>query len=221
MTTLPESPASEHYLVSHGKSGGLGNFSTEKPLCLRRGDRILIDSPRGREVGTVLCAASVRQSRILGAVSSGTIVRPLAPADESALKHLRDTEQRLFEAGRRLARAQALPLEILDVDMLFEGRAILQFVGSGESPLEGFVQTLNRTFQLDIRLENLALPEEKREPADQGCGKPDCGKTEGGGCSTCSTGGGCSSCGTGATDIRPYFAHLRAKMEAGNRTPLL
>ena len=47
----------EHYLVSHGRSGGLGRFSAPPSSKLNRGDRVLIDSPRGREVGTVLCEA--------------------------------------------------------------------------------------------------------------------------------------------------------------------
>ncbi|HWY85416.1 MAG TPA: PSP1 C-terminal domain-containing protein [Gemmataceae bacterium] len=211
----------EHYLVSHGKSGGLGSFTAHMSQVLRRGDRVVIDSPRGREVGTILCAASVRQSRMLGAIATGSIVRPLAAGDATALTELRATEQRLFEAGRELARAQSLPVEVLDVDVLFDERAILQYVGPQETPLDEFARTLSQAFHLDIRLENLALPKESAELHDHGCGKPDCGKTAGGGCSTCSTGGGCSSCGTGATNLRPYFAHLRTQMEVKNRTSLV
>ena len=217
---LEEGSPPEHYLVSHGKSGGLGSFTTQVPCLLRRGDRVIIDSPRGREVGTILCPANIRQARILGAVASGAILRPFAPADEITLLRTRALEERLFEAGRRLAKAQVLPMEILDVDVLLQDRAILQFVGTEDTALDAFVQSLSQTFQLDIRLENLAQAPEVEEES-HGCGKPDCGKAEGGGCSTCSTGGGCSSCGTGATDIRPYFAHLRAQLEATQRTSLL
>jgi hypothetical protein len=213
--------ADGHYLVSHGKSGGLGHFTARLPQALRRGDRVIIDSPRGREVGTVLCPANVRQSRILGHAPSGAIVRPLTPADDTALAQLRETEQRLFEAGRLLAREQGLPVEVLDVDVLFEDRAILQLIGVDETPLDTFVGALRQAFHLDIHLENLAVAREPAEPEDHGCGKPDCGKTAGGGCSTCGTGGGCSSCGTGGTDLRPYFAHLRTQMEAKKRTSLL
>src|SRR5207253_8508299 len=112
------------------------------PQPLRRGDRVLIDTPRGREAGTVLCPASVRQSRLLGAVTSGAIIRTLTPADDATLIQMRATEQRLFDAGRELARTQGLPLEILDVDMLFEERAVLQVVGVDETPLDAFVGAL-------------------------------------------------------------------------------
>jgi hypothetical protein len=214
-----ERPADDCYVVGHGKSGGLGHFTSRRPLPLGRGDRVIIDSPRGREVGTVLCPANARQARILGAVASGGIVRLLTPDDEMALKHSRETEQRLFEASRRLARDSDLPVEILDVDVLFEKRAILQVVGMNDTPLDAFVGTLSQAFRLDIQLENLALAH-PMENADHGCGKPDCGKRSGGGCTTCATGGGCASCG-GAVDLRPYFAHLRQQMEARNRTSLL
>jgi hypothetical protein len=214
------SASAEFYVVSHGKNGGLGSFNTLEPLLLRRGDRVLVDGPRGRETGTVLCRANVRQSRILGAVASGIVVRPVTAADDATLQRLRMQEQHVFEAGRRLAQANALAVEILDVDMLWSGCAVLQFVGPTAAPLSDFVQDLSRACQCEVRLENLALPAEPPEPASHGCGKPDCGKT-GGGCSSCGTGGGCSSCGSAKTDLRPYFAHLRAQMEASNRTPLL
>jgi cell fate regulator YaaT (PSP1 superfamily) len=207
------------YLVSHGKSAALGHFTSQLSSILGRGDRVVIDSPRGREVGTVLSSANVRQFRLLGGVA-GVIVRSLTRADEAALADMRAMEERLFEAGRELARTQGLPVEILDVDMLFEDRAILQVVGVDQTPLDEFVAALRQAFRVDVRLEDLASYREPAAPAEHGCGKPDCGRTADGGCSTCATGGGCSSCGGGA-DLRPYFAHLRAEMEARNRTPLL
>jgi cell fate regulator YaaT (PSP1 superfamily) len=220
MTAPPDTTTAEHFLVSYGKSGGLGSFSVSEPLALERGDLVVVDTPRGRELGTVLCPASVRQARLLGAVASGTIIRPLSSDDDSALEEAHVLSRRLFDAGRQLAQSRELALEILDVDVFFEDRAVLQFIGDDLPELDAFAQALSDSFHLDIRLENLALPQAPAE--SHGCGKPDCGKTAGGGsCSTCSTGGGCSSCGSGATDLRPYFAHLREQMDAGQRTSLL
>ncbi len=216
-----EGELSEHYIVSHGKSGALGSYAVAIPLHLGRGERVVLESPRGLEVGTVLCPASIRQARLLGAVSTGTIQRPVGPEDEIALVGLEERGRRLFNAARDLARQSKLPLEILDVDMLLDGRAILQFVGP-DVPLDDFVHTLNQDFALDIRLENLALPAaDHNDHAHGGCGKPDCGRSAGGACATCGSGGGCSSCGSGKVDMRAYFGHLREKMENGRRTPLV
>ncbi|MCI0376711.1 MAG: hypothetical protein L0215_03820 [Gemmataceae bacterium] len=210
----------EFYVVSHGKSGALGNFAVAEKLAPARGQRVVIQSKRGLELGAVLCPASVRQSRLLGAQSSGTILRLVESEDEAALTRLQALGHQIFDAGRRLAREQSLPLEILDVDMLLDGQALLQYVGGESDQIDAFADALEQSFALKIRLENLALPAPHEEHG--GCGKPDCGRTEGGGgCSTCGSGGGCSSCGSGHVDLRPYFAHLRTKMEEQRRVPLV
>src|SRR5205807_2272841 len=90
----------EHYLVSHGKSGGVGSFVAPGPMVLCRGDRVVIDGPRGREAGTILCPANIRQARLLGAMDSGSIVRSLIPDDEAALAGLHELGQQLFDFSR-------------------------------------------------------------------------------------------------------------------------
>src|ERR1700730_1682860 len=69
------------YVVSFGKGGGLGVFTADEPLALRRGDRVVIGSPRGTQAGPVLCAATRGQPRLLGARAAGPLLRPLAPDD--------------------------------------------------------------------------------------------------------------------------------------------
>ena len=129
-------------------------------------------------------------------------------------------EERIFETSRAWAVHDGLMLEILDVDVLLDGsNAIIQFLGI-DTDTEKFALALEQHFSLAIRLENLAVHEPHEEHEHGGCDKPDCGRSAGGGCSTCSTGGGCSSCGSGKTDLREYFGHLRTKMESGQRTPL-
>jgi hypothetical protein len=66
----------------------------------------------------------------------------------------------------------------------------------------------------------LAVPAAPDAHEHGGCDKPDCGRTAGGGCTSCSSGGGCSSCGSSKVDLRPYFSHLRDKMEAKGRIAL-
>jgi hypothetical protein len=67
-------------------------------------------------------------------------------------------------------------------------------------------------------MHNLAVPP---AASDGGCGEPNCGRTSGG-CTSCGTGGGCATgCGGARPDMTEYFAHLRAKMERRDFTPLL
>lgn len=215
-------PAHDQYVVSFGKSGAVGVFTAAAPLALRRGRAVVLQTSRGLEIGSVLCPASLRQARILGAVSSGALLRPVEREDEERRDQLSALEQAIFETGRAWVSRDELPLEILDVELLFDGeQAIVQFVGE-ETGTEHLAASLREQFRLMVRLENLApaTPSSEEEPEPR-CDKPDCGRTaEGGGCTTCSTGGGCSSCGSGKPDLRPYFSHLRDKMETNQRIPL-
>jgi hypothetical protein len=206
----------DQFVVSHGKSGALGVFTSAEPLVLRRGQRVLVQTTRGIEIGAVLCPATLRQARLLGAVSSGPLLRCLTAGDEAHRSILETIEQQIYDASRALAQHDGMTLEILDVEVTFDGaRAVVQFVGKADHT-ELLAAALERQFALSIRLENLAAPTEHDHP---GCDKPDCGRTNGGGgCTSCSTGGGCSTCGSGKTDLREYFSHLRSKMES--RIPL-
>jgi cell fate regulator YaaT (PSP1 superfamily) len=222
MSALPDlfvrPDAADQFVVSFGKSGALGVFNAPAPLVLRRGDRVVVRTQRGTEVGSVLCAATIRQARLLGATGTGDLLRPLAPTDTSRLPALQQLARELYAAARQRVLQDGLRVEILDVDMLLDGdQAIVQYVGD-EAALDTFAQALERRFAVAVRLENLAVAA-STDNEHGGCDKPDCGRNAGG-CSTCSTGGGCSSCGSAKVDLRDYFAHLRDKMEHGQRRPL-
>ena len=209
------------YLVSHGKSGAFGLFVADMPMSLQRGDRVIIVSSRGQEVGSVLCPANSRHGQYLPDSPPGKLMRPATADDELALAGLADLCQAIFADSRDLALQFHLPIEILDVDILLDrSQAIVQFLGPSDADFNDFVDALASRHQMPIHLENLALPQEHLDVSHGGCGKPDCGRVDGGGCTTCGTGGGCSSCGGGKVDMKAYFAHLRTKMEE-RRTPLL
>src|SRR5947209_17184503 len=93
-------PSADQYVVSFGNSGGVGVFTAAQPLPLRRGDRVLVESPRGTEVGSVLCPATVRQARLLGATASGALLRPLGPEDVARCDELRRLARDVFDAAR-------------------------------------------------------------------------------------------------------------------------
>ena len=66
----------DQFVVSHGKSGALGVFTAAEPLPLRRGQAVILQTNRGIEMGRVLSPATLRQARILGATSAGTLPAP-------------------------------------------------------------------------------------------------------------------------------------------------
>jgi hypothetical protein len=211
--------AADQFICSFGKSGALGVFNAPAPMVLRRGDRVVVRTPRGIEIGSVLCPASVRQARLLGATAAGDLLRPLSADDVTRAAELNAVAQTVYDEARRQIGITQLAIEVLDVEILLDGRqAIVQHVGD-DPRLDEWAHALEQRFTIAVRLENLAQPAAHAEE-HAGCDKPDCGRNAGG-CSECSTGGGCSSCGSGKVDMREYFAHLRQKMENSQRRPLL
>jgi hypothetical protein len=210
------------YLVSHGASGGVGRFAAGEGLCCRRGDRVVVESRRGLELGVVLCPTTPRHARLLADPAVGRLVRRATVADEAEARRLRALAHALFAEGRRLAAEGGLPFEILDVELLLDGRrAVVQHLGWAECDYTSFADSLGRPHGLEVLMEDLAIPLAPVEEGHGGCGEPGCGRANGaGGCSSCGPGGGCSSCG-GNVDLRDYFAHLRTQMEQKQRVPLL
>jgi len=225
MNAAPLSPVQDYYLVNHGKNGALGSFRVSAPLALRRGEKVVLETSLGLEVGAVLGPASVLQSRRLG--DAGMILRRVQHSDEFELLQGKARADALFDQARILCRRLNLDLELLDVDLSLDGRQALLLVLAGDNVnADPLIEELERLFAMDIKIQNRAAPAPLTEVEEEaGCGKPDCGKkddAEGGGCTSCSTGGGCSTgCGSKGVDLRDYFSHLRTKMEADNRVPLL
>jgi hypothetical protein len=217
MSALPPkcAPAdleADAYVVSHGKSGVIGVFKLAEPGSVARGQKVVVQTQRGVEVGTVLGRATLLKSRLFGAVSSGVLLRRITDADASHFANVNALALLIFEFSRAWAARACMSLEVLDVDLFFDCRqAIVQFVGN-DLDTEAFAQALEGQFNLTILLENLAEP---HTDGRHGCDKPDCGR-EAGGCSSCGT--GCSSCGSSKVDLRDYFNHLRTQME--KRIPL-
>jgi cell fate regulator YaaT (PSP1 superfamily) len=212
------------YLLSYGNVGDFGRFRLVRPLTCRRGARAVVQSHRGLELGVVLCEATEGHARFLPNTTVGQLLRLATEQDEQAAEQMRQRGQRLFEAGRRLAAELALPLEVLDVEVLLDGRqAIVHHLRWAECDERPFVSTLAREHDLHVALHSLRLPAQETEHEEEGCGRPGCGRSAGGGCNTCGSGGGCSSCGSAAeTDLKAYFTRLREQMLAAqHRTPLL
>lgn len=214
------SPVCE-YLVSHGKSGAFGRFVSALPLECARGQHVVVKSRRGLELGSVLCQATSRHGHLLGTTPVCDLLRMATPADEAAAGRMELFGHTLFQDGRRLAGDLGIALEVVDVEVMLDGKqAIVQHLSPEDINATPLIEELARRHQIDILLENLATAVPSDEEA-HGCGKPDCGRVNGTSCTDCGSGGGCSSCGSGKVDMRAYFAHLRTQMDKQQRTALL
>jgi hypothetical protein len=210
------------YLVSYGSTGEFGRFRPVTAVACGRGDRVVVRSHRGLELGVLLCPATPGHARFLPNTTVGQLLRTAGPDDERAADRMAERAGELFADARRLTAELSLPLEVVDVEVLLDGeQALLHHLHWGEFDERELVSALVRRHGLRVRLHSLRTAGEPEE-AEHGCGRPDCGRKEGGGCSTCGS-GGCSTCGAAKPEeVRAYFAALRERMPAApQRLPLL
>ena len=208
------------YLLSYGALGDFGRFHPVAPLTCRRGQRAVVRSHRGVELATVLGEARPGHASFLPNTTVGQILRLATAEDQETARRRGEQGQRLFEDARRRAADMGLPLEILDVEFLLDGEhAVLHYLRWADFDPRPFVSSLSRKYEVHLTLQDLTHPgpAEEEEAHGEGCGRPGCGRANGG----CGSEGGCSTCGLKkAVDLKAYFAGLRAQMERHNHQPL-
>lgn len=174
------------YLLSYGTMGELGRFQPVTPLACRRGDRVVIRSQRGLEIGVVLCEAGPQ--KLIEHLPSGQLLRLADRDDLEADSRVRQRGRQLFEDARREAVDLGLPLEVLDVELTLDGTAaVIHYLKVGDGDPRPFMDRLADKYHLRISLHDVA-PVKAVGPS--GCGS--------GGCGACGSAGGCGSCSAAA-----------------------
>src|SRR5262249_61967508 len=97
---IDESPAK--YIVRHGAMRILGEFAALAGAAFARGDRVIVRTDRGQELGDVLCPATPEAGSHLPDPSHGDLLRHLTDPD-------RPPEAQLKEKSRTQCHT-ALPL---------------------------------------------------------------------------------------------------------------
>jgi cell fate regulator YaaT (PSP1 superfamily) len=209
------------YLLSYGALGDFGRFYPLTPLTCRRGQRAVVRSHRGLEIATVLGEARPGHAAFLPNTTVGQLLRLATPDDDETECRRRDDARRLFDAARALAAGLALPVEVIDAEVLLDGQhAVVHHLAWAEFDARPFVSGLSTRFDAHVTLFEVARPAaagKEEEANGHGCGRPDCGSASGGGCGS---GGGCSTCGLkNLPDLKKHFAALREQMERSGRAP--
>lgn len=209
------------YLVQYGRSAYVGRFTVVRGLIPSRGDRVVVRTPRGVELGEVLCGADERFAGGLDPAAGGELLRSVGPDD----LHIAETRESMGLSLLAEAEGSGLPVAFLDVEVTLDGSAAVLHALPWGPPCDAdpLLADLSDRFGLAVRLLDVSRTPTVTDPPEKSatCGKPDCGS---GGCGT---GGGCSTggCSRGkvksADELTSYFADLRRKMErSAGRTPL-
>jgi cell fate regulator YaaT (PSP1 superfamily) len=204
----------EHdYLLGYGLLGDFGRFRPTRILTCQRGDRAVVHTARGLEIGEILCATRPRHAQFLPNKTVGTLLRLATMEDEALTESLSHRAMDFADEAAQKAARLGLPLAVLDAELLLDREhAVLHFVRWTECDVRPLVSGLSTQFALSVIMQDLTRVDEHED----GCGN--CGES---GCGDCGS-GGCGSCGTAnPKEVRAYFAGLREKMMASPRVPLM
>src|SRR5262245_41917654 len=99
------------YLTRHGAMRFLGEFTAAEDAAYLRGDRVVVRTERGLELGEVLCEASERAVQLIAEPTGGQVVRRMTEQDHAEVVRLREAEAREFDTCNRFIAARKLQME--------------------------------------------------------------------------------------------------------------
>lgn len=119
------------WLVRYGAIPEVAKFVAEEVYPLQRGAHVVVQSPRGLDLGTVLQV--VPGSSAADADSDLRIERAATPEDLAAFESLRDDGQALFAEWWSRIRDWKLELELVDVEWTLDREKLVLYVLGGRS----------------------------------------------------------------------------------------
>jgi cell fate regulator YaaT (PSP1 superfamily) len=144
-----------------------------------RGQRVVIRSDRGLELGEVLCPATDRTAQYLEGKPTREIVRLAAEADLKQQEDLPSLEKSAFGTCRELIAGRRMQMELVDVEFLLgRERAIFYYLAEKRVDFRELVKDLARALRTRIEMRQIGVRDEAKLLADYGdCGKPVCCNT--------------------------------------------
>ena len=164
------------YVVRFGTLRNVAEFGTRgSDEEYRRGDQVVIRSPRGIEWGEVLCEATDRTKQYLGGKDPAGKIQNLAtPQDELKKEAHWKQEQDAFLQARRLISEANLAMQLIDSEMLLGGERItFYYTSEARIDFRELVKSMAQFFNMRIEMKQIGIRDEAKVLADYGdCGKP-------------------------------------------------
>jgi len=169
----PDRPA---VVIRYGAMGLVGRF-THALDAWRCGERVVVKSDRGMEMGTIVCAwGGCGTPAGVNPQVKGEILRPVSHADEVEERHLTESARRELQFCKECAAKHQLPMKMVAVEHLFGGdRIIFYFVSESRVDFRALVRDLAHEFQTRIEMRQIGVRDEARLLGDyERCGRPLC-----------------------------------------------
>lgn len=165
------------YITRFGAMRFLGVFSFPDHTPLLHGNRVIVRTNRGQEVGTVLCLATPEAlERLKGEMIEDRIIRQMTDDDETEYRRLQKGEKDEFLRCRSIIKKMNLDMDLVRVEHIFGGeRIIVYYVAEGRIDFRELVKILAAEFQTRIEMRQIGVRDETKLLADFGdCGKEVC-----------------------------------------------
>jgi cell fate regulator YaaT (PSP1 superfamily) len=169
----------KNYVVRYGQMRYLGEFIGLPGQEHPRGQRVIVKSDRGTEMGEVLCPSTDRTALFLENPARGEIVRGATTEDEAAETGLGAVKEQGFATCREFIARRRLQMELVDVEVVFgRDRMVFFYLAEKRVDFRELVKDLARAFQTRIEMRQIGVRDEAKLLADYGdCGKPVCCNT--------------------------------------------
>ncbi len=165
-----------HYvLAKYGEISHMTTFRTEI-IDLRRGEKIVLRSDRGTELGQVVHPPYESEQPPVPA-PLGEVLRRATPEDLAKVRHVDEVERpaALKYANEKIGFHQ-LPMKLVDVEYVFGGEKIIfYFLAEGRVDFRQLVKDLAKEYRTRIELKQIGVRDEARVLADfDHCGREIC-----------------------------------------------
>jgi cell fate regulator YaaT (PSP1 superfamily) len=144
-----------------------------------RGQRVIVHSDRGTELGEVLAPATDRTALFLENPVRGDIMRIASPEDLAAESRLVERQREGIRVCGEFIGKRRLQMDLVDVEVILGGeRMVFYYLSEKRVDFRELVKDLARAFQTRIEMRQIGVRDEAKLLADYGdCGKPVCCNT--------------------------------------------
>ncbi len=169
----------ESYIVRCGQMRLLGEYRGLDDQEHPRGQRVVVRSDRGTELGEVLCPATERSAAFLENPARGEILRAADDDDLAAAAGLVARQKQGFATCLEFIAKRRLQMDLVDVEAILGGeRMVFYYLAENRVDFRELVKDLARAFQTRIEMRQIGIRDEAKLLADYGdCGKPVCCNT--------------------------------------------
>src|SRR5688572_1543209 len=169
MSSAPTADGPPRYIVRHGTMRLLGEFTPADGSAYDRGQRVVVRTDRGQELGEVLCPSTPQAVAHLPEPTRGDLLRRMTADDVRREDALRANSGKQFDTASRLVADHKLQMQLVDVEPIFGGeRLVFYFLAEKRVDFRELVRAMAREFQTRIELRQIGVRDEAKLKATTG-----------------------------------------------------